>query len=182
VISSISSHSAFSAKTKIAQCRKGSIYSAQPQQQMTLCPSRNATNALASRHMDIAVADYIHSNMLPFSLTRDPKFFKMIDIAKTLGPRYNTPDRRQMSGPLLDTLYKANRTKMMRTLLVDAKTFGVTIQSDGATITNVPLLNVLASSPNNPFALLEIVDCTDQMAKGGKKDAEYLCSVIRPLI
>ncbi len=50
-----------------------------------------ATNALASRRMDIAVADYIHSNMLPFSLTRDPKFLKMIEVAKTLGPRYNTP-------------------------------------------------------------------------------------------
>jgi hypothetical protein len=149
---------------------------------MTLCPSRNAANALASWRMDIAVADYIHSNMLQFSLTRDLKFLKMIDIAKTLGPRYNTPDQRQMSGPLLDTLYKANRTEMMRTLLVDAKPFDVTIQSDGATITNVPLLNVLASSPNNPFALLEIVDCTDQMVKGGMKDVEYLCSVIRPLI
>jgi hypothetical protein len=132
--------------------------------------------------MDIAVADYIHSNMLPFSLKRDPKFLKMIDVAKTLGPRYNTPDQRQMSGPLLDTLYKENCTEMMRTLLVNPKTFGVTIQSDGATITNVPLLNMLATSPNNPFALLEIVDCTDQMAKGGKKDTKYLCSVIRPLI
>jgi hypothetical protein len=71
---------------------------------MMLCPSRNATDALASWRMDIAVADYIHSSMLPFSLTREPKFLKIIDVAKTLGPRYNTPDRRQMSGPLLDTL------------------------------------------------------------------------------
>jgi hypothetical protein len=105
-ISSINSHSTISAKTKIARCRKGSIYSAQTQQQMTLCPSRNATNALANWCMDIAVANYIHSNMLLFSLTRDPKFLKMIDVAKTLGPRYNTPDQRQMSGPLLDTLYE----------------------------------------------------------------------------
>ena len=70
---------------------------------------------------------------------------------------------------------------MMRTLLIKAITLGVTIQSDGAMITHVPLLNVLAYT-NNPFALLEIVDCTNQMAKRGKKDAEYLCSVIRSFI
>jgi hypothetical protein len=51
-------------------------------------------------------------------------------------------------------------------LLPESKIFGVTIFGDGATITNVPLLNILAAGPNNPFALLEIVDCTGQMAKG----------------
>ena len=58
----------------------------------------------------------------------------------------------------------------------------MTIFGDGATITNVPLMNISAASPNNPFALLEIVDCTDQMAKGGKKDAKYLSGIVRPLI
>jgi hypothetical protein len=32
----------------------------------------------------------------------------------------------------------------------------------------------LGSSPNNPFALLDIVDCTSEMAKGGEKDAKYM--------
>ncbi len=58
----------------------------------------------------------------------------------------------------------------------------MTIFGDGATITNVPLMNILAVSHNNLFALLEIVDCTDQMAKGGKKDAKYLPGIVRPLI
>jgi hypothetical protein len=49
-------------------------------------------------------------------------------------------------------------------------------------ITNVPLMNILAASPNNLFALLEIVDCTDQMAKGGKKDAQYLAGFVRPSV
>ncbi len=63
-----------------------------------------------------------------------------------------------------------------------SKIFGVTIFGDSATITNVPLINILAMSPNNPFALLEIVDCTDQMAKGGKKDTIYLLGIVRPLV
>ncbi len=35
---------------------------------------------------------------------------------------------------------------------------------------------------NNPFALLDIVDCTDHIAKGGMKDASYIADVIAPLI
>ncbi len=70
----------------------------------------------------------------------------------------------------------------MRTLLLESRIFGVTIFGDGATITNTPLINILAASPNNPSALFEIVDCTSQMAIGGKKDVTYLASVVRPYI
>ena len=69
-------------------------------------------------------------------------------------------------------------------LLSESKLFGMSIFGDGATITNVPLINILilAMSPNNLFALLDIVDCTDQMAKGGKKCVNYLLCIVRPLI
>jgi hypothetical protein len=40
----------------------------------------------------------------------------------------------------------------------------------------------LGSSPNNPFALLDIVDCTSEMAKGGKKDAKYIAGLLKPII
>ncbi len=58
----------------------------------------------------------------------------------------------------------------------------MSVFGDGATITNVPLINILAASSNNPFGLLEIVDCTDQMANEGKKCTKYLSSLVRPLI
>jgi hypothetical protein len=45
---------------------------------------------------------------------------------------------------------------------------------DGATIQKEPMMFFLGSSSNNPFALLDIVDCTSEMAKGGKKDANTL--------
>jgi hypothetical protein len=87
-----------------------------------------------------------------------------------------------MSGPLLDGLYISNYDEMMRTLLLESRIFGVTIYCGSTTITNTPLINMLAASTNNPSALLEIVDCTNQMAIGGKKDATYLASVVRPFI
>jgi hypothetical protein len=40
----------------------------------------------------------------------------------------------------------------------------------------------LGSNPNNPFALLDIVDCTSEMAKGGKKDAKYIAGLLKPII
>jgi hypothetical protein len=87
-----------------------------------------------------------------------------------------------MSGPLLDVLCNTNKEEMIKNILLESKIFGVTVFGDGATITNVPLINILAVSPNNSFALLEVVDCTDQMAQGGKKDAKYLSGIVRPFV
>jgi hypothetical protein len=40
----------------------------------------------------------------------------------------------------------------------------------------------LGSSPNNLFALLDIVDCTSEMAKGGKQDAKYIAGLLKPIL
>ncbi len=40
----------------------------------------------------------------------------------------------------------------------------------------------MRSSPNNPFALLDIVDCTSEMAKDRKKDAKYIAGLLKPII
>jgi hypothetical protein len=70
----------------------------------------------------------------------------------------------------------------MKTLLLEARVFGITVFGDGATIKPVPLINVLAACVNNPFALLETADCTAHIAKGGKNDAKYIAKIGMPLI
>jgi hypothetical protein len=40
----------------------------------------------------------------------------------------------------------------------------------------------LGSSPNNPFALLDIVDCTSEMAKAGEKEAKYIVGLLKQII
>ena len=70
----------------------------------------------------------------------------------------------------------------MKTLLSEACIFGVTVLGDGATNKTLPLVNVLAACVNNPFALLEIADCTAHLVKGRKKDAKYIAKIIMPLI
>jgi hypothetical protein len=70
----------------------------------------------------------------------------------------------------------------MNTLLSEAWVFGVTVFGDGATIKTVQLINLLAACVNNPFALLEVANCTAHLAEGGKKDAKCIAKIIMPVI
>jgi hypothetical protein len=146
---------------------------------MKLCG--NAVDPNAPERMNIAIADFIHSNCLPFSLAEDPKFLKVIQVAKSLG-EYKPPNQRLIGNKYLDTLHGINWKEMMKTLLSEASIFGITVFGDGATIKTVPLLNVLAAGVNNSFALLEIADCTNHLAMGGMKDASHIANIITPLI
>ena len=70
---------------------------------MKLCG--NAINPNVSAHMDVAIADFIHSHCLPFSLAEDPKLMKIIEEARKLGPLYLPPNRHDIGGKYLDVLY-----------------------------------------------------------------------------
>ena len=107
---------------------------------------------------------------------------KIIEEARKLGPGYKPPDRHDIAGKFLDTLYAAHWKENMKTLLLEGRVFGITVFGDGTTIKTVLLVNVLASCVNNLFALLEIADCTSHLAKGGKKDVKYIAKIIMPLI
>ncbi len=67
-------------------------------------------------------------------------------------------------------------------IISEGNTFGITVYGIGATIKGIPLINVLAAGVNNPFALLDIADCTDHLAKGGIKNASYIAKIIEPMI
>jgi hypothetical protein len=87
-----------------------------------------------------------------------------------------------MSGKLLDTLYISNWKSQMKTLMSKARIFGLTIFRDGATIKTIPLINILADGVNNSFALLDVVDCSNQASAGKKKDAKYIARLNHPFI
>ena len=148
--------------------------------QLTLVGTKH--DPLASDRMDIAVADFIFSNALPISLVECTKFQHLIKCARFVPPNYSPPYRKKMTGNLLDGLYQSAYSKEIESLLKQSKQFGVALFGDGATIKKVPLMNFLASSPNNPVALLEIVDCTNEMASGGNKNAKYIAGLIKPII
>jgi hypothetical protein len=141
------------------------------------------SNPRARTELDIAVADFIHSNLLSFSIAGCPKFQRILDLAgQVVGQGYKPPHREEIGGPLLTQLYNQNWDLQIKSLLTESKLFGVTVFGDGATIKGVPLVNVLAAGVNNPFALLDVADCTDRAAQAKKKDAAYIASLVDPLI
>ena len=148
--------------------------------QLKLCGPR--TDPEAPLKMDIALADFLHSHCLPFTLAEDPKMLQMLQVARSLGSNYKPPDRRLIGGKYLDAIHTTSRQQQMTSLLSEARIFGVTVFGDGATIKSVALVNVLAAGVNNPFALLDIADCTNHLAAGGKKDAKYIADIVKPLI
>jgi hypothetical protein len=87
-----------------------------------------------------------------------------------------------MAEPLLDNIYQSTYDEQMRLLLKESKVFGIALFGDGTTIQKVPMMLFLGSSPNNPFELLDIVDCTSEMAKNGEKGAKYIAGLLKPII
>ena len=137
----------------------------QRQRQLMLCGNQITPNA--SQIAGVAAADFLISCGLPFVLSEDPKFKRLFEVGRNLGPNYKPPDQRAVSGRLMDSLFKTARDEQLQSLCQEADHFGISIFG-------IPLINILAASPNNPFALLDIVDCSSHLAAGGKKDAPYI--------
>jgi Protein of unknown function (DUF 659) len=60
----------------------------------------------------------------------------------------------------------------------DAELFGMCLLGDGATVRGMPLMNVIVSTPN-ACSVLDIIDCTEHMEAGGKKDAKYIADMFQ---
>ena len=140
--------------------------------QLKLCGLKVDPNA--SLRMDVALSDFLHSHCLPFSLAEDAKMLHLIQVARGLDPNYKPPSRDLIGTKYLDAIHENSHKEQMTALLSEAKIYGVTVFGDGATIKSVPLVNILAAGVNNPFALLDIVDCTKHCALGGKKEQDTL--------
>ncbi len=67
-------------------------------------------------------------------------------------------------------MYDKNISK----LLEDVEVFGLGWLGDGATIKQMPLLNILVFCENAPPRVVSNVDYTSHMSDGGNKDATYI--------
>jgi len=67
----------------------------------------------ADSQLTIAIADLIHSRGLPFNLSSDPKFRKVLVLAKNVTLKYRPPGRNQVATDLLDLNYDAYMKKNM---------------------------------------------------------------------
>ena len=89
--------------------------------QMTLCGGV-ITRPHARAQLDIAIADFIHSNLLSFSIAGCLKFKRVLDLAgQVVGQGYKPPHRNDIAGSLLTQLYKESWGVQIKSLLTKSK-------------------------------------------------------------
>jgi hypothetical protein len=136
----------------------------------------------AEEELHIAIAHWIAAHCLPFSMSEDALFMRILAKARATNHKYVPPTRYQVAGRLLDANFAAYQKDSLDSLLADVDTYGVSIFGDGATIVKTPMINILASSPTNPSCVLDVVDCSNHMLTAGKKDAWYIAKQILPIM
>jgi hypothetical protein len=132
--------------------------------------------------MDVAIADFIHSRQYDFQTAEDPKFKRIIRLARRLPQTYEPPSAYKVGGELLLKLYDINWEQETKSLLMESRIYGISLYGDGATIATTPMINALGSGVHNSFAMLDVFDCTEHMAAGGVKDAVYIAGHFVPII
>jgi hypothetical protein len=98
-------------------------------------------------------------------------------VCRLLGDKFVPPNAKKIGGALLDLNFKITYKCNKEELLKEAGVFGLAFMGDGATIAQMPLMNVLAMSGTSSPVTVGIMDCTTHMAEGGKKDAAYISEI-----
>ena len=76
----------------------------------------------------------------------------------------------------MDVIHDQNMESNLILIEKESDIFGFLFLGDGATISRVPLLNILVSRKNIPVAVLELVYCQDHLTDGGKEDGIFKCN------
>ena len=99
----------------------------------------------AENRCDIVFADLLHAEGLSFSLADCQRFQLFFDCAKSVGPGYKLPSEKLVRTRLLDTNYRTYDEHGMKLLMKEANIYRVTYMGDGATISDMPLVNMICA-------------------------------------
>ena len=102
--------------------------------------------------LTVAIADLIIYEGLFLNLFQKPSFKKVLELARTVSKCYQFPKRKLMSKDILHVIHDQNMERNLR--LINSVIFGLLFLGDGATISRVPLLNILVSGKNVLVAVL----------------------------
>jgi len=145
--------------------------------------SFNSTDTLEKNEnkLTASLAAFVHLSGLSFSTTENPLLRRVLKHASRVNlDNYKLPDRKKMSGPLLESQYQTITDQNKQRLKVEASLFGLSFMGDGATVKRMPLVNMMAVGVHCPPATIEIADCSGYMITGGKKDAEFIANQFLP--
>ena len=131
---------------------------------------------------DAAIANFFYSANISTRTVDNHEFKYMLSRYKQTTPDYDPPNRQKMENKLLQPCYASHEATNDHLLLSDPETFGLSVQSDSATISTMPLTAVIGQNVNNRPVILDIIDATKHLAKGGKKNARYIARMIIKLL
>ena len=89
--------------------------------------------------LDMAIADFWHSDNIPDCAVESPRFLHLMKCARLVSNQYKPPNRKRIGGELLDLNYNNCKAENKAMVLKEAGTFGLWFLSDGATIKKKPL-------------------------------------------
>ena len=76
----------------------------------------------------------------------------------------------------MDVIHDQNMEMNLSLIKKESDNFELLFLGDGATISRVPLLNILVSGNNLSVAVLELVDCQGHLADDGGNNATFICN------
>ena len=132
----------------------------------------NTQNMMTSNEtsLTIEISDLIISEGILFNLSQKPRFKKVLELARTVSKFYQPLNRKLISKDLLDVIHDQNMERNLSLIEKKFEIFGLLFLVDGATISRVPLLNILVSGIFSTVSVLEIVDCQGHLADGWEKE------------
>jgi hypothetical protein len=122
--------------------------------------------------VNIALAHGILANYHALNTADDHLFTRFIRNVQQCGMDYQPPKRYEIGRKLLDATFECYFQEQMKLLMQDADIYGNTTYGDGSSINITAKLNIMASSPWNLTCVLDVIDCTGLISKGGKKNTK----------
>ena len=93
--------------------------------------------------LTVAIADLIISERLSFNISQKPRFKKVLELAKTVSKCYQPPNINHISKDILYVIHDQNMERNLSLIEKNSEIFGLSFLGDDATISRVPLLNIL---------------------------------------
>ena len=119
----------------------------------------------------MAIADLFHCENTQDRAVESHRFATLLAKAQIVANYFKLPNRKQVGGELLDHNYRSCSYHNQILVGKDADIFGMSWMSDGAKISRMPLVNNIIIFADVPPTVVDIHNCTDHIAVGGKKDA-----------
>ena len=95
--------------------------------------------------LTVAITDIIISEGLYFNIVQKPRFKKALVLARNVSNSYQLPNRKLISKNILDVIHDHNMERNLSLIKKEYDIFGLVFLGDSATISRIPLLNILVS-------------------------------------